>query len=133
LGRGELGSLDVTQKVNLNASGYGIVKFVPNNSNWTIESITVTVALANNTAPVLQSVCRVYKGASLYVGNSIDTTSTGNGDVSTGLSIQVRDQEWLQIEWTGGDVGAIATARIIGSRTVYGKGFRAASVYGGQR
>jgi len=107
--------------VTLDASGNGTLRFAPAGTSWTIERIAVKA-----TTHTLESVCRIYNGPGVsdnyYV---VGTLSGSTGDTTTGDNIFLIDGSPLYIAWTGGDVGAVATAIVWGRRLISGMGFNA--------
>ena len=106
-------------QVVLNGSGYGTVSLTPHGENWRISSTTVRVSTR-----VLEAVSNSYRG---LVGAAylIEATNSGSTGDTSNSDIFLRDGETLIIEWTGGDVGATATATITGWRSTPAGGFRA--------
>lgn len=106
--------LDAIGTVTLDANGNGSVVLRPSNAHesWTIRSTVVrtTTAVKN---PVFQD----FVGASGIVGGqAVDTTYTGNNDSSDTI-IEINEGSFLTAVWTGGDVGAIASVAVRGTRT----------------
>lgn len=95
--------------VALNAQGYGTVVFTPVNETWTINAVSVSVA-----TKTLEARCNVYKG---YVGPPylVDATFTGSSGDTSDTVHDVNQAEQFIIEWTGGDVGALASVTVRGS------------------
>jgi hypothetical protein len=95
----------------LDASGNGSVSFGPDrpNTRWVIRRITVQVS--SNT---LEPECRVYHG-SASPGNVISGTYTGSNNTDDALNETLYPGDRLVVAWTGGDVGATATAPFFGT------------------
>ncbi|WP_433478153.1 hypothetical protein ACQPZP_14630 [Spirillospora sp. CA-142024] len=93
-------------RVTLNASGAGTVRLGPSRHGvrWIIRRITVQTSTAT-----LVPLAKVYRGG---VGDAsfISGTFVGSFDADDGLDEQLENGEYLTVAWTGGDVGAIATA-----------------------
>lgn len=118
----EWGDLDpVTGSVVLDANGNGMLRFAPAGESWEIQNISVQASSA-----ILEATATVYKR---FVGTPYRHSGTYAG--STGDNnqleqpIKLNDGEPIWIVWAGGDVGATATAVLIGRKTVPDRGFRA--------
>jgi hypothetical protein len=93
-------------QVTLDANGSGSVRLGPGRHGvvWTIQRVTVQTSTA-----VMVPTAKVYRGG---IGDAgfISGTFVGSFDVDDGLSEELHNGEYLTIAWTGGDVGAVATA-----------------------
>lgn len=93
-------------RVTLDASGNGQVRLGPGrpNTRWLIKRISVTTS--TNT---LEPEAKVYRGS---VGDAafVTGTFTGSSDTDPGVDEELHPGEQLIVRWTGGDVGATATA-----------------------
>jgi hypothetical protein len=106
--------------VVLNASGTGTLRFAPSGREWSIETISVKA-----TTSVLEASCSVYIGAVSAVNLHSSTVTGSSGDTNQmEIPIILRDGNPIFVVWTGGDVGATATAVLTGSETGPGGGFR---------
>jgi hypothetical protein len=101
--------LDTSSAVTLNGSGNGSVTLQNGKPFQTLKVKKVSVSV---TTDVLQPVAKVYLG-SVSPGNLLDGTETGAND-SSDIDATLMPGEYLTVEWTGGDSGAIATASFYG-------------------
>lgn len=99
-----------SRTVVLGAGGAGRVQFGPArpNTRWVISRIAVTVS-----SNALEPEARVYRG-SVAAGNMLTGTFSGSNDSDDGLQETLYPSDSLMVEWTGGDVGATATAAFYG-------------------
>ena len=98
--------LQDTARVTLNASGVGTIRFGPGRprEHWTITRVSCQVS-----TKVLEAEFKVYRG-SIGPGTFISGSVSGStGDSDDGLKEGLNAGEYLSAQWTGGDVGAIAT------------------------
>jgi hypothetical protein len=100
--------------VTLNASGNGAVQFSAAGYNYQIDLVRVKVSTNTNEAD-----CRVF-----HNNDEVDGTFTGSSGDTSDTVIYLSDGDVLNIVWTGGDVGATATATITGWQAVPNRGFR---------
>jgi hypothetical protein len=103
--------LDETLTCVLDATGQGTVTFQPSSSRtvWSPTSCAVTVD-----PNVLEPVCNVYLGS--VTGTNLGGTFAGSNDTCTfpgGMTVYPGQQ--ITVQWTGGDVGAVARADLYGS------------------
>ena len=124
---------DETATVILDGSGNGTATITPGapspgggvgvgrNSGltWDVIGVAVNVApLTGHTEPVNQARCSVYLSYGIQSATQADfqgSTATGStGDTDT-LTATIRPGDWITAVWTGGDVGAIATMRVLGT------------------
>jgi hypothetical protein len=92
----------------LDSSGNGFVSFQPNGKNVRISTLFVRVATSTKQAQAL-----LYKGQ-ISSSNLINNTNSGSTGAPAWGNIDLLDGETLYIQWTGGDVGATATATVSG-------------------
>ena len=118
---------DETASVILDGSGNGQVSITPGapskgggvgvgrNSGltWDVTGVAVSV-----TTQVKESQCSVYLSYGILDASSASfqgQTATGStGDTDT-LTATIRPGDWITAKWTGGDAGAVATMRILGT------------------
>ena len=118
---------DETATVTLDGSGNGQVSITPGapspgggvgvgrNSGltWDVVGVAVSVATSEN-----QAQCSVYLSYGILDYSSASfqgQTATGStGDTDT-LTATIRPGDWITAVWTGGDPGAVATMRILGT------------------
>lgn len=124
---------DETVSVTLDSNGNGTATITPGapspgggvgvgrNSglSWDVIGVAVSVApLPGNPAPINNARCSTYLSYGIQSATSNDfqgTTATGStGDTDT-LTANIRPGDWITAKWVGGDVGAIATMRILGT------------------
>ena len=125
--------LNEARSVVLDGSGNGSVTFSPSGTrysgySWSPSMLYVSVApLTGHTAPVLNA------GATAYVSYGVQSAtpndaigSTVNGSLgdTCGMTQNLRPNDFVTVKWTGGDVGAVATARLTGSITLPNPGGR---------
>lgn len=87
--------------VSLGPTVYGVA--------WEITRVVVS------TTSSAQTQLRVYRGTE-QASRLVDSTYTGNDNTSE-TDVKLSNLESLLFVWTGGDVGAIATAVIDGTQT----------------
>lgn len=98
----------IYQSVILDASGNGAVSFQAVGSNIRITNVFFRVA-----SQTLQAVCRIYKGQ-IADGNVVFLSNSGSTGANVQGNIDLFDGETCYVRWTGGDVGAVATATFTG-------------------
>jgi hypothetical protein len=101
--------LDDAASTTLSAAGAGTVRIGPNRpaTRWRVTNLAVLTSTAVNVPQAL-----VYRGSASPV-NLIAGTSTGSQD-STDLDVLLFTGQVLTVVWSGGDVGATATASVYG-------------------
>jgi len=124
---------DETASVTLDTDGNGQVSITPGAPNrgggvgvgrnsgltWDVVGVAVSVQpVAPNTSPVNQAQAAVYLSYGIQDASPASfqgQTATGStGDTDT-LTATIRPGDWITVVWTGGDAGALATARILGT------------------
>ena len=109
--------------VTLDSNGQGIASispFGPRNGGlrWVVDSCSVRVT--SNVAEA-QAVCFVSYGLKSTDSTAIKgQSSTGSSGDTCGLGVTLRPNDYVSIQWLGGDVGAIATMTLLG--TIYPPG-----------
>jgi hypothetical protein len=109
------GQLHKADSVVLNAQGYGVIIFTTENARQRWEVTTVVVSTDQD--PTVQP----YPRAEVFVndvssaGNSQGATWTGNQDTFTGTT-DVGPCDNLMVLFEGGPPGAVATARLGGTK-----------------
>lgn len=109
----------IFQTATLGAGGTGTVSFQATDKPLRITNISVRVStnVVEATAEVYKSqVGALYRLSGTFAGSSGDNNSD---------PIDLYPGERVYVVWTGGDVGAIATATFSGLQIVPGGGFRA--------
>jgi hypothetical protein len=108
------GKLKRSGQVTLDASGNGTIQFVPYNARqrWEVDQIVVSTNQSATSTPV--PVASAYVNATTSAGNLEGSTSSGNQDTMLGL-VAVGPVDNLNITWTGGISGSVATAIITGT------------------
>lgn len=99
-----------SQSITLNAQGTGSVKIGPqrHGTRFFIESVGVQVS-----SNVLEPVAKTYRGEP-QPGNFISGSFAGSNDNDPMLNEMLYSGEYVTVQWTGGDVGATATATFYG-------------------
>lgn len=94
--------------ITLDANGNGALMFQAVGSNVRINNRSVRVSTA-----VKQAIATTYRG---QIGDAyrLDATNSGSTGDNATSAIELRDGECIYIVWTGGDVGATATATFSG-------------------
>lgn len=95
-------------QVTLDASGAGNVRIQSDarqGMRLVINRITVSASSA-----VLESLAGVYRGNPSPTTLISQTISGSTGDTDDGLNEELQAGEYLTVQWSGGDVGAVATA-----------------------
>lgn len=86
---------------------------------WDTTGVAVSVApLAGNTAPVNQAECSAflsYGVQSATAGDFVGQTATGSTGDTCSLPANIKPGDWITAVWTGGDAGALATMRVLGT------------------
>ena len=108
----------------LDASGYGVVTFIPQNSSWVIDTVNISTFSTTGAARTASSIAHLYLGG-ITEAQSLDTSSTGDGDTSGQNSYQVSVGQWFIVEWVGGTPGFTAKATVTGTKTIPTGGWRA--------
>jgi len=101
--------------VTLNASGNGTVTLGPQiaKEHWQVASATVSV-----TTNVKESACSVFLGTTPVSSTLYGQTETGStGDTCT-IGQDIQSGQLVIAQWTGGDVGSVATMTLTGTRTI---------------
>ena len=93
--------------VVLNASGNGTIQCGPNRLGQTWKPTTVAVSTSTATKVPIAEV--------LQGTTSLGATFSGSTDTNTLTDVTVYPGQKLTITWTGGDVGAVATASVSGT------------------
>jgi hypothetical protein len=104
--------LDETRSVTIAANGTGTLTMVPGNAHesWHITNSSVTTSTA-----VKIPVAGIWVGA--ISGPPKTGTQTGNSDDSDTV-MDVQRGGFLSVQWTGADVGAMASVNVSGTRTI---------------
>jgi hypothetical protein len=107
------------QSVILDASGNGQVEFQATDKKLQITNVSVICSTA-----FAEATATVYKNNVAPLSRISGTFAGSSGD-SNPDSIYLDQGQKVIIVWSGGDVGATATATISGWASVPGRGFRA--------
>jgi hypothetical protein len=111
--------LNQAQQAVVDGSGRAVVLFSPHGENWEVTRLTVAVTTAVN-----ESEARYYIGP-ISDQNLQEGTQAGSTGDTTDVATTLVDGDQFWVEWTGADVGAVATATLRGWRSVPAGGFRA--------
>jgi hypothetical protein len=97
------------ENVTLDANGEGAIAFQATGSNIRITNISVRASSAT-----AQAIATIYKG---QIGDAYRMSGTNSGSTGDSISVPIDlfDGERIFVVWTGGDVGAIATATFSGN------------------
>jgi hypothetical protein len=101
--------------ITLNASGNGTVTLGPQiaKEHWQVASATVSVS-----TNVKESQCSVFLGTTPVSSTLYGQTETGStGDTCT-IGQDIQSGQLVIAQWTGGDVGSVATMTLTGERTI---------------
>ena len=109
----------LSASVVLDASGNGVVSFQATGVKLQINYTRVSVS--TNTKEAIATIYKQQIGAAYQVEGSM---AGSTGDTSDTV-FYLNDGERIYVVWTGGDVGATATAVITGWSSVPDRGFRA--------
>jgi hypothetical protein len=105
----------IPSQVVLDANGSGTVAFQPNGNNARITTLFVKVSTS-----VKQAAVTIYKGQ-VSDTNIVGNTNSGSTGAPAFGNIDLFDGETLYVVWTGGDVGATATATFVGQTIPLGE------------
>jgi hypothetical protein len=120
--------------VTLNGSGNGSARWTPGaagapgsgvgiarRSGYSVNVLGVAVSVApvaGNPAIVNEAQCSVYLSYGVQSATANDfqgQTLTGSHGDTDSLNVTIQPQDWITAVWTGGDAGAVATLRILGT------------------
>lgn len=109
------GNLKKAGSVKLDSSGRGVVSFITDNSwqRWEVDAIAVKTNQGATQVPV--PVAEAFVNDPSSAGNSEGGTSSGSQDTMSGR-INLSGPDTLNIVWTGGISGTIATAIVTGTK-----------------
>jgi hypothetical protein len=108
--------LNESVPIVLDGSGNGMARLGPVSHGEAWNPATTSVKVSTNT---LEAQCRIYQGDSPTDRNFIDGTLSGStGDSTDRAEGPIRMPNAVFAVWTGGDAGATATLRIIGSKDI---------------
>jgi len=113
-------NLDISLPVVLDGSGNGTAKLSPDGSHehW----FPTSVAVKTTTPIVSEASCKIYAGPTATDSYFVDATLSGStGDSTdriTGHEIARTRDPYIWAVWAGGDAGATATARVIGTKVI---------------
>ena len=108
------GQLDVTASTVLDANGNGHVVFQPSSNRVSWHAASCAVKVSSNT---LEPTADAYLGSA--TGTHLAGTYTGSND-STDLNVDLWPGQQITVTWTGGDVGATASASLYGTTSTWG-------------
>jgi hypothetical protein len=104
----------IPSQVTLDASGNGTIIFQPNGKNARITNLFGKVS-----TQVKQALVSVYLGQ-IGDANRVFNNNSGSTGFNARGFIDVSDGQTLYVVWTGGDVGAIASATFSGTTVPFG-------------
>ncbi len=104
--------LQDTARVTLNASGVGTIRFGPGRprEKWTVTRVSCQAS--SNTKEAQFKLYRGSVGPGTFISGSV---SGSTGDTDDTLREALNSGEYLTGQWTGGDVGAVATVTYWGN------------------
>lgn len=112
-------ALYLAKSIVLDSSGNGTLTFFPEyaRERWLVNfiNVTCTSAAASTLVPTM-TMYRSAPVAAYRIGGSYN----GLGDTNSTDQILLNMNESIYMVWTGGDPGQTATARLEGSRYVWG-------------
>ena len=104
--------VEITLQATVNASGVATVQTatVPPWKSWRLTRVAVA---CTSTARTQASLYRNTPGAA----NLLDAAAVSGNLDTTDTVIDLRQNEYLSVQWTGGYVGSIATVTISGTQS----------------
>lgn len=107
--------LNESATVKLDGSGNGTAKVGPISARETWSPANVHVSASTNAK---EAQCLIYVGDSAIQRNFVDSTFSGSsGDSSDRVNAtRVRVGQYVWAVWAGGDVGAVATLVVTGTK-----------------
>lgn len=115
--------LNQADSVVLDGSGNGTVRLRPDGSHeyWLPQTVSVLAPNPAGGLPNFEAQCFMYAGQKAADQYFVDATQSGStGDSSgrfAGKMIGRNADPWIIAVWTGGDPGATATLRVMGTKT----------------
>jgi hypothetical protein len=116
--------LQETASVKLDSNGNGTAKltpFGPRNGglSWDLSQVAVSVTIpTGDTTPVNESVAALYLSygiQSFSPSDLVGQTATGSSGDTCAMGQSIRPNDWLTVQWSGGDAGQIASFRVSGT------------------
>jgi hypothetical protein len=121
-------------QVTLNGSGNGTARWtpgaagspgsgvgIPRTSGYSVSvtGVAVSVGIATgNTKIINEAQCSVFISYGVQSATALDfqgQTGTGSHGDTDSMSQTLRPGDWITAVWSGGDAGAVATMRILGT------------------
>lgn len=107
--------LDLSVSVVLDSNGNGVVSLGPQIVRERWQPVSVNVSASTT---VKEAVCTLYLGSSLIAAQALSETATGSsGDTCPMSGIDMQAGRQIIAQWIGGDPGAQATMRVIGTKS----------------
>jgi hypothetical protein len=108
--------LNESSPITLDASGNGTAKIGPTSHGEAWNPVTTSVKCSTS---VQEAACKIYAGDSPIDRNFVDATLSGStGDRTGSISGPIRMPNSIFAVWSGGDVGATATIRVVGTKDI---------------
>lgn len=110
--------LQESATVVLDGSGNGqarISPFGPRNGGLTWDVQAVAVSATSNVIEAQASAYVAYGVCQATADNLVGQTATGSSGDTCGLGVTLQPGDCIIVKWTGGDVGARATMRLVGT------------------
>lgn len=113
--------LNLSAQITLDGTGYGVLRIGPTGEQWWI-----TRTMVRCTTRVDEAVCTMYQ-TNIGANFQKDISYTGSTGDTSDTEFHITDGDALYVEWANGDIGAVATVTISGTRSNPFGGFRAVS------
>ncbi len=108
--------LDLSASVTLDANGNGQAQLGPSRvrEHWQPAAVFVSASSHN-----IEASASLFVGATPTPDQAFAQTGTGSsGDTCAMGGIDLQSGTYIVVQWKGGDVGALATMRVIGTYTI---------------
>lgn len=108
--------LDLSASVTLDGSGNGSVQLGPTRvrEHWQPAAVYVSVS-----SHIVEASASLYVGATITPDQALAQTGTGSsGDTCALGGIDIQSGNNIIVQWKGGDPGALATMRVLGTYSV---------------
>jgi hypothetical protein len=96
------------------ASGYAGAGY-SRNGGYTVDITGTFVSVATNTLEASAITYITYGTQSFTASDAVGTTVQGSTGDTGSFTAKLRPGDWVTTVWTGGDVGAIATMKLLGT------------------
>lgn len=107
---------DLSATITLDASGNGTARLGPSRVKEHWQPAAVYVSVVSNNAEAAAS---LYVGATATPDQTFAQTGTGSsGDTCAMGGIDIQSGTFIIVQWKGGDPGALATMRVLGTYSI---------------